>query len=42
MKKEQIQVQYRNGARDVFLFGIKNVLYLKKMFFFQGQIMIFA
>jgi hypothetical protein len=34
-EKEQIQVQYRNGAKDV--------LFLEsKMFFFQEQIMIYT
>jgi hypothetical protein len=36
-EKDQIQVQSRCSC-----FGIKNVLYLKKMFFFQEKIMICA
>jgi hypothetical protein len=39
-KKEQIQVQYRNGAKDVLFLESKMFFICKKMFFFQEQIMI--
>jgi hypothetical protein len=29
-KKQQVQVQYRNGAKEVLFFGIKNVLFSRK------------